>query len=328
MTKTFYISIIFFLVVFSCKNEKAEDLNAKHLDCIANNINNDLEEITESMISLTTNLQHNVNFDQKISAFSTVKYHYYPDQVLFCSYDNSQSSVYYPANLNITENVKNIIVNSEQADTFFMDAVKKNPLLAQVYFLDTNSFLRIYPYINVVNYLKSSVNITELAPFNEIEGKPFIGDQAYWMSSPYADPYGRGWIVSCTEPLYFRENFIGIVSGDITLHSLKNKYFTSNTELLLLTDQNARLICCTKEASRVINIPAQREFRYYKPVKETIFMFNTPELTTHANKSFRKAVNSLLSGKNQESFIMDSKKYTIYKSQIEQTDWLLLKIIN
>ena len=33
-------------------------------------------------------------------------------------------------------------------------------------------------------------------------------------------------------------------------------------------------------------------------------------------------------GETKEIFFIDSKKYTIYKSHIRETDWLLLKIIN
>ena len=112
------------------------------------------------------------------------------------------------------------------------------------------------------------------------------------------------------------------------MHTIKNKYLSSDTELLLLTDFEGNIICCTREAAKVINIPLTREFRYYKPVTETIFMYNNPSLKNHPNKNLRKAVNSLLSGKNKETFFNNNKKYTIYKSQIKETDWLLLKIIN
>ena len=329
MKRTFYIILlVLFSALFSCKNKQEEDLNSKHLDYIANSINNDLIEIKKDIITLANDVQHKISFEKKVTSFSTDKYHYYPGQVLFCTYKESQSAVYYPANKNIDKSIKNIIVNSEQIDAFFIGTIKKNPLLAQVYFLDTNSFLRIYPYINVVNYLKSSVNLTDFMTFRKVKQKPYIEDHAYWMNIPYADPYGRGWIISCVQPIYYHDKFLGIVSGDFTLHSLKDKYLTSDTQLLLLTDNKGKLICCTREASKVANIPAIREFRYYKPVTETIFMNNNPCLKNHKNKTFRKAINSLLAGENKETFFVDNKKYTIYKSHIPETDWLLLKIIN
>ncbi len=322
-----YIIWILFSIFCSCNKNQEADLNLKHLNHVAQSLNNDLVKVANDITDLSKDIQYKISFDKNTNSFSTDKYHYYPGQVLFCSYHETQSAVYYPANKNI-ERIKNIIVNSEQIDPFFKGTINKNPLLAQVYFLDTNSFLRIYPYINVVNYLNSSINLTQLHAYKSFNDKPYNEERAYWLNKPFADPYGRGWVVSCVQPVYYHDKFLAILSGDITLHSIKNKYFGSDSEIMILTDQKANLICCTREASKIFNVPINREYRYYKPVTECIFMYSNPTLTNHENKNFRKAVHSLLAGKNKETFYIDNKKYSIYKSNITETNWLLLKIIN
>lgn len=327
MKNTIYVISILFLLFISCKKKHEEDLNLKHLNHVAQLINNDLVKVTRDITELSSNIQYKVSFDKKTNTFLSGKYHYYPGQILFCSYEKSGTAVYFPANKNI-EPIKNIILNSEQADTFLFETINNNTLLAQAYFLDTSSFLRIYPYINVANYLKSSIDLTKLNNYQSVKNKHFYEKQAYWTSTPFADPFGRGWIISCVQPVYFHDKFLAIVSGDITLHSLRTNYLSSETEMLILTDQNGKLICCTRDASRVFNIPVTREYRYYKPVTEDIFMNTNPTLSNHENRHFRKAVNALLSGKNKETFFIENKKYTIYKSIITETDWLLLKITN
>lgn len=327
MKNTIYVISILFLLISSCKKKQEEDLNLKHLNHIARLINNDLSSVTKDITELSRNIQYKVSFDKKTHSFSSDKYHYYPGEILFCAYQKSGSAVYFPSNKNI-ESIKNIIINSEQIDTFFIETINKNPLLAQVYFLDSSSFLRIYPYINVANYLKSSIDLTKLNNYQSAQNKPFNEKQAYWTSTPFADPFGRGWVISCVQPVYFHDKFLAIVSGDITLHSFRTNYLNYDNEKLILIDQNGKLICCTRDASRIFNIPAPREFRYYKPVTEDIFMNNTPRLTKHENKHFRKAVDALLAGNNRETFYIDNKKYTIYKSIITETNWLLLKITN
>jgi len=328
MKKIFSIIIVVLFIFLSCDNNPGEDLNLKHLDHIAGCINHDLSLVKNEMFNLSNSLQYKIPFDKEVKAFPKEKYHYHSGEILFCTYSNSQSAVYYPADKNITNQLRKTIINSEQLDTLFIRSIRNHPLLSQVYFLDTNSFLRIYPYIDVVSYLKSSVDLKEFIPYQTAKNKPIIHNKAYWVNHPFADPYGRGWIIACTEPIYYRDHFIGILSGDVTLKSLKNKYLSSDTEQMVLTDNSGKILCCTKEAAKITNIPPLREFHYYNPVTEDIFACNKPSLVNHKNKNLRNAIKSLLSGKNKEVFLIDNKKYTIYKSQIKETDWLLLKIIN
>ncbi|MDK2978014.1 MAG: hypothetical protein PWP52_728 [Bacteroidales bacterium] len=57
-------------------------------------------------------------------------------------------------------------------------------------------------------------------PYQKVNQKPFIEGQSYWIETPYADPYGRGWIISCIEPVYYHDEFIGILSADIPVKNI------------------------------------------------------------------------------------------------------------
>lgn len=328
MKRLFVPILVVFSVFYSCKNQQEKDQIIKQLNNVAGNINKDLGSIRNEIFNLASSLQYKVEFDKDNVTFSDEKYHYHQNEILFCNLNCGNSAVYYPANKSINKQLKKMIVNSESLDTLFICSVQNCPLLSQIYFLDTNSFLRIYPYINVLSYLKNSVDLKSFIAYQTANKKPIIQDQAYWTSLPFADPYGRGWIISCIEPVYYRDRFLGVLSGDVTLQSIKNKYFSSATELMLMIDQEGKIICFTKEAAKIIDIPTLREFNYYKPVTENIYIYNAPSLIEHKNKNLKNAVISLLSGKNKESFFIDNKKYTIYKTHIKETDWMLLKIIN
>ena len=325
-------SIYYFLVLlfftYSCKPAQESDLNLKHLDNIADNINADLKSIKDEIINLTIEVQYKVNFEENTTLKLDDKYHFHKNEILFVSYDENHSAVYYPAENGISDDIKKIIINSEKLDSFFIESIRKNPILSQVYFLDTNSFLRIYPYIDVISYLKNSVDLTKLISFQSVKFKPLISENAYWINQPFADPYGRGWIISCVEPLYFRDRFLGIISGDVPLRTIKTKYFSSNDQMILMTNSEGKIICCTKESTKVTNIPQYRDFQYYKPVVDDVYIFNNCSLLEHKNKNFRNAFKALLDGHVKEEFTIDSKKYTIYKSQIRETNWYLFKIIN
>ncbi len=319
---------IFFSLFISCNNDQELDLNLRHLNHIAENINNDLITIRTNIIDLGNVLCYKIPFENEIDWNPENKYHNHPGEILFSAYNKNQSAVYFPANKEVTDQLKKTIINTEQLDTNFNQIVKSNPSLSQVYFLDTASFLRIFPYINVVNYLKNDVNLTKLISFQTAQNKPFDDNNAYWVNQPFADPFGRGWIISCVEPVYFRDNFIGIVAGDISLHSIKNRYFSSNTEIILIINQEGKIICSTREASKLVNIPQCRDFQYFKRVTEDIYIFKSPSLLDHKNSDLCNAVKELISGEKKEVFYKNNEKYTIYKSVIRETNWLLLKVIN
>lgn len=328
MGRTVFLIIIFFSVLSSCKNQQEEDLNLRHLQYVAGNINSDLIQIENEMLNLSSNIQHKIPFGEDVKEWLPKSYHYKDGNLVYKSYKKSGSAVFLPKQFEINDHLKRIVVNSELIDTFFHQSVLNNPLLSQVYFLDTSSFLRIYPYVDILSYVPNSIDLRKFTAYQTAAHKPNLEDNTYWVNRPFADPFGRGWIISCVEPVYYRENFLGIVSGDISLRSLKDKYFSSDTEMILLTDSSGKLICCTKEAATIAGIPALRDFQYFKPVNKNIYTFNNPSLIYHKNKNFREAIKSLIGDSQKESFFLNNKKYTVYKSNIKETNWILFKIIN
>lgn len=327
MKKILFISS-FLILFYSCKNKTKNDLNLIHLNHIAENINHDLKKISGDIIELSNKIQHSIQFDEQTEINLKNKYQYNADNIFNVQYQRNESAVFFPANKSITSDIKRRIIQTEKLNPLFDKIIKDNPLLAQMYFLDTTSFLRIYPYINVVNYLNSSVDLTEMISYKTVENIPFNNLEAYWVNTPFADPYGRGWVISCSEPIYYRDKFIGVISGDVTLKSIKTKYFSSNTESFFMTTKDGKLVCCTKEAAKIINISPCREFQYFKPVIEDIFIFNRPSLCNHQNEKLKKEFNKLLNGNFVGEFLINNTFYKMYKSHIPETDWYLFKIIN
>ena len=321
------ISLIILLFAFSCRNSNEKDINQIHLDNIAECINNDLLSIKKEVVQLTNEFQYKIPFNKDYERDLSDTY-YEKHGVLYTDYFKNRSAVYFPSFSSITPYQKQIIANTEIMDSFFINAVENNLFLSQVYFIDTNSFLRIYPYTDIINYLKNPVDLRNLAAYKLVENKPFIENQCYWIKEPVADPYGRGWVVSCVNPVYYRDKFIGSVTGDIQLRNLENKYFSSNNILMILTTSDGRIICSTSGCSKITMIPAYKEFQYYKPIWDDIFITHKTSLLEHKNKNLRKTFRALFGGKSKEDFYYNNKKYTIFKSHIKETDWFLFKIIH
>lgn len=328
MKKYIYLLLIALLfILISCKNKQEEDLNLKHLDQIAKSINKELKHISEDLEAFTFSLRYKIPFDQPVK-WDNQKYHKNKNLFYYSSFSEQASAIYLPGNTNLNTGIKRIIVNSQRLDSIFVTFIRENVFVNQIYFLDTNSFLRIYPYIDVAKYFTQPINLKKFLPYQQVSHKPLLENNSYWINTPYADPYGRGWIISCVEPVYYRDEFIGILSADVNLKNILNEYFSSFSQILLLTDQHGNVICTTRPGCKLLGIPQYKEFNYHKPVTKNILIYNYPSLSDHQNKSFRNAINKLLADKNITDFNMGGEKYTIYKSTIKETNWLLLKIIN
>jgi hypothetical protein len=320
----FFLSVL--LINLSCKNKEGKDLNIKHLNQVAKNINSDLQNTSMDLQNLAFFLKYKVPFDDAVS-WDNTNYHRKSHPFYFATYKEKASAIYLPGNIKLTEEIKKRIINSEILDSLFIKFINDNVFVHQIYFLDNHSFLRIYPYIDIARYFTDLVNLKEFLPYQKVKQKPLLEDNSYWVETPYADPYGRGWIVSCVEPVYYRDEFIGIIAADIPLKNLLQEYFRNHSQILILTDQEGNVICNTKKGSKLFNIPGFKEFHYHKPVTKNILIYNSPPLAEHQDKSVRKAIKKLLGGDIKAHFYLDGKKYTIYKAEIKETNWLLLKII-
>ncbi|MGM0503004.1 MAG: cache domain-containing protein [Bacteroidota bacterium] len=322
----YFFFIITIITLPCCKNKKSEDSNFTHLNQLAKNINTELQNTAKDISDLTLILKYKIPFNKPVTWDSTA-YHVKSNRYYFTPDQKKTSSIYLPENVSLNNNLKKMIINSEVMDSLFIKFMHDNDFVQQIYFLDTNSFLRIYPSTDVYNHLDKPFDLTKLLPYQKVYRKPFIEDQSYWIETPYADFYGRGWIISCIEPVYYHDQFIGILAADIPVYNFLKKYFSNKPQILILTDDKGNVICTTQQGSKRLNIPMHQELSYYKPANLNLLQYNSPSLTKHQDKSIRNAVHKILEGSVKEFFHLDGHKHTIYKTEIEETNWLLLKII-
>src|SRR6056297_1054 len=326
MKKIIFLLFITTIITFSCRNnKKSEDLDLVQLNGVAENINKNLQQISKDLKEVTLYATYNIPYNNPVAWDDAgyTKKNQYP----FTPGQKNSSAIYLPENKTLNAHLKKIIVHSKRMDSLFIKFVNDNSFVQQVYFLDTTSFLRIYPFTDVSRCFSKSIELTNRLPYQKVYHNPFIEEESYWVETPYADLYGHGWIISCVEPVYYREQFIGILSADIPIKNFLQKYFQSPSEILILTDKKGNVICTTPQGSKRFNIPIYREFIYYKPVTRDILMYNSPSLAKHENKRLRNAINKILEGSCKENFYINSEKYTIYQAKIKETNWLLLKII-
>lgn len=319
---------LLFFIFLSCNKKHEKDLDYIHLEQISERLAYDLKKVSTEITNAAQIVQSNINFDKEINWETHNKYMLNQHNVLCVLSESNNCAVFLPSGVELTPIVKKTIINSEPIDTMLMNICNQNSIVTQAYFLDTNSLLRIYPFINVAKQYLPSIRLTDFYAYKSIANKPFIENNAYWVNQPFADPSGRGWIISCVTPLYYREQFLGIISADIMLKTICEKHFYSDSEKFILINMNGEILSCSKKAASFLNIPVKEEYPYYKPLTCDLFLKGNPSLLNNQKKEIRKAISSLINGESMVELTHDSSRIKIFATKIKETNWLLLKIIN
>lgn len=298
------------------------------IDQLASKINKDLVSLRQDIEFLTNSLSYKIPFDKALDAHFDELYSFSNNKSLVYKSKERKSAVYITNKTGLNESLKKFIVNSQVFDDLFKKLVDQNILLSQIYFLKDDGFIRIFPYVDIDKFIAPNFDLLQLESYRSTKEKPFVENSAYWNDQAFADPFGRGWIITCTEPVYYRNNYIGSLSGNLSVNELKLNYLSSNKDAIILVNSNFELIAATKKGEEFLSIPSYREYQYYKPISENTVLYKHSYLLDNKNESFKASIHDIRSGKEQSSFYYKNKKYSILSYRIEETAWYLLKIIN
>lgn len=323
-----FIIFLISIISFSCtKQQKIEESKAI-LKSLGNKINTDLTNLRQDIEELTNNLSYKIPYYSDFDFDFNQKFYSDNHKNLINCNSKANSAIFLSNDVILSDSLKKFIANSEAFDSLFKQVLEKNILISQIYFLKKNSFLRIFPYIDIEKHIAGNFDLLNTITYKLSSDKPFIEHHAYWLDKPFADPFGRGWVLSCSEPVYYRNNYQGIVCGDISINELKLNYLSSNNDIIILVNRNLELIAATKEGEKFLNIPAYREFQYYKPILENINLYSHAFVKEHNSEGFKKALGEMQSGKMQSNFYLNNTKYTLISEQINETGWYILQIVN
>jgi signal transduction histidine kinase len=122
--------------------------------------------------------------------------------------------------------VPNFLVNDPDVDARLRDASALDPLFGALlqnvpdgvaaYFIGTGGEGRYYPPNGVQDVVPPDFDLWSVPGFDAVRPDKNPERKAVW-TSPYEDSAGQGLIVSAIAPVYFRDEFIGVVGIDISL---------------------------------------------------------------------------------------------------------------
>lgn len=137
-------------------------------------------------------------------------------------YGNSaqdQSSVFVPITLPLDEAILVELNTSAYLDFSAPQEIRQNPDILAIYAVDKRGIIRYYPNVELASLLPPDFDVTR-RPYYEIAAPALNPDRIARWSVPYVDAAGGGLVVTVASPVYYDNEFNGIIAADLQLSAI------------------------------------------------------------------------------------------------------------
>jgi hypothetical protein len=327
------ITLILLALFFSgCYEGKKIDLEKeqKALQGKANSINSDFMRIRMEVDSLAKKIAELYeNQDKILPGIDTQKYLLASNGVFTKPVDDGGSAIFVSGYFPINETIKKSVYFTEPIDTVFKALVNKYSEIVQVYYNDEFSLNRIYPYFDVLSQYEAKMNIPSFNFYYMADAKNNPDRKSLWLSEPYVDPAGRGWMVSAIAPVYFKGHLVGVPGIDVTINRITKRYILDNQEnMTVIIDNVGNIVTAQEMAINLLSFPQLFEHKYIETIKQDTYQKETYNLALSKNIQVRNVADQIL--KSRKELIeteINNEKITIIATFIPELNWHLLEIL-
>ena len=296
----------------------------------ADGINRDFRYIRMEIDSLALRITELYDKQDKIlPGIEKDKYKFAVNGVFFKPNNDGGSAIFVSGYYPITEKVRKIVYFTEPIDSDFKKLVEQYPEIVQVYFNDINAINRIYPYFDVLSQYEAKMDIPIFNFFFMADPMHNPERKSVWLSEPYVDPAGRGWMVSAIAPVYYKNSFVGVPGIDVTINRITKRYIQDdNDKMIMIIDSTGAIVAAQESATNLLSFPPLFEHKYVETIKQDTYRKETYNLSLSKESSVRAFANEIL--KNKKDVVeaeINGDKLTIVSAFIPELNWHLLEII-
>ncbi len=296
----------------------------------AANLNNDFYKIrleTEWLAGEITKLYHKQ--DSILPLVDKSKYRLASNGVFTKPVDDGGSAIFVSGYYPVNEKIKRAVYFTEPLDTLFKQLVARYPEIVQLYFNDRFSLNRIYPYFDVLSQYEAKMDIPSFNFYYLADEKHNPERKSLWLSEPYVDPAGRGWMVSAIAPVYYNDTLEGVPGIDVTINTITKRYVLDNPLSMSMIIDNSGTIVAAQEATiNLLSFPPLFDHKYIETIKQDTYRKELYNLALSKEANVRKIATGILKEKKPvvETEIIGDK-ITVIAAHIPELDWYLLEII-
>lgn len=331
MKNKFFLLLLAY-ILFACEGNQKFDIEKeqKALQGKANSINSDFMRIRMEVDSLAKKIAKLYeNQDKILPRIDTKKYLLASNGVFTKPVDDGGSAIFVSGYFPINETIKKSVYFTEPIDTVFKALVNKYSEIVQVYYNDEFSLNRIYPYFDVLSQYEAKMNIPSFNFYYMADEKNNPGRKSLWLSEPYVDPAGRGWMVSAIAPVYFKGHMVGVPGIDVTINRITKRYILDNQEnMTIIIDNVGNIVTAQEMAINILSFPPLFEHKYIETIKQDTYQKETYNLALSKNIQVRNVADQIL--KQRKELIeteINNEKITIIATFIPELNWHLLEIL-
>ena len=331
MKYSFLTLNILLIISFGCNTERRFDDNAQFelLDSIIKSLEVEILPLETEITDLAafSSLLY-AKEDSLISVAEKGKYTVDKNDWFYNpNLQNDESTVFVSLLApNRSESVDEVYV-TEPLDFKFKSIVEKYPMVAQVYYNTDRQLSRLYPPYDLVNTIDPDIDVTA---FNFY----YLGDEVHnperahvWVEEIYIDPAGRGWILSIIHPVYFNNEFKGVLGIDITLADLMRYFISKFDQSLVIIDKDGTIVAGSSKAIEALSMPPLRNHTYVQTILADNFRKEDFNLFKSKSKEVRQMASKfLLEKEGVFEFNLEGYTYNAYCRKMNMLSWYLINL--
>lgn len=237
---------------------------------------------------------------------------YFRDErgVLSNKKEENRTSLFLNNKTPLTEEIKKDIYATQKMEDHLIRLLQNNPNIVCTYMITSDGLLRVYPYLDNSTF-EADHNFNK-DTYYEIALEEKNPQRKPVWTQPYNDWAGRGWIVTCSYPVYVDGKLKAVVCNDVTLEFLQE----ATADLQVAKSGFGFLL--DKEGN-IIYHP-----EYIPQAKEKGEVLRKSLLKEGQNGDYTKIINHMVEGKTgieEYNSSLTGSKHLISYAPIERIGW-------
>lgn len=249
------------------------------------------------------------------------------DGVLYKPVDDGKSAVFVSGHVPVDEEIRRIVCFTEPLDVALRKIVNDSPEVVQAYYNDRNSYNRIYPFFDVLSQYEPGMDIPEYNFYYLADEKHDPARQGVWVSQPYVDPAGRGWMISAIAPVYVGGRLEGVPGLDVTLRSITDTYIDGGQGNRALLANDGTIVAISDHLAIVLSLPPLENHQYMQTIRMDTFRSDDFNLLKSRTRVVRDLAEEVLTKRKPSvPFIKDGQRYVVEAAPVEELGWVLIAL--
>jgi hypothetical protein len=328
--RTVFFSILL-LMGSSCSHSEKSNLDKVELELNAfislieydfQTLEEEIEELGEFVMNLYENEEVilskvNKNKYKFIGGFSNVS----PNE------DSNLSTIYISEKAMDREEAMKLLYLTNPLDSAFKAIIEKYPVVSQVYFNSDLQINRLYPPYDAFSMLEPDLDLTSFNFYYLADEHYNPNKEIVWIDEIYADPVGKGWMISLLNPVYVGEDLKMVLAFDITLNDIIESYLDKFDRNFVIIDSTGKLVAGNSKGIEALSLPPLKNHTYTQTITSDSFKIDDFNLFRSKSKEVRKLASQVILANEVEHTLNDSGlEINISVAKMATLNWYVLDL--